>query len=397
MGNVKIYRTKVRNAKKWVADVGRVNGKRKRRFFDTKEEALAELEAVELQRKTAGDVWLGLTASERVEAATIIGEAKARGVTLREVWNHFLDSRDSIVKEPLSMGDAVERFLAAKRGALRRPAYLEGLTTTVKAFSRGRERLPVHKVTTEDVEAFVGSMSATWSKKGAVKRLGTFFGYCIKKGFAVSNPIHGLEVIQIERETPEILTVRQAARVMAKARREYPEALAALALGMFAGVRPHELRRLKWDALKLDEGLLFVDAAAAKTSDRRIVHLEPAAVGWLKLARESSAVLPMTLHYWRKSLGGLADFMGWPRWSSDVLRHTAASYLLAEKRDAAAVALELGNSVPVLFRHYRELVTRKDAARFWRLVPRKFRVPESPAADSRRPPSSSRTRQPATS
>lgn len=39
------------------------------------------------------------------------------------------------------------------------------------------------------------------------------------------------------------------------------------------------------------------------------------------------------------------------------------------------MAAELGNSVDILMRHYRELVRRHDAERFWRLIPRGPRMP----------------------
>ncbi|MCP5523587.1 MAG: hypothetical protein H7A46_18775 [Verrucomicrobiales bacterium] len=61
----------------------------------------------------------------------------------------------------------------------------------------------------------------------------------------------------------------------------------------------------------------------------------------------------------------MRDRLGFKAWPQDVLRHTAASQLLALRKDAAAVALELGNSPQVLLTHYRELVTREQAAEFW--------------------------------
>ena len=51
-------------------------------------------------------------------------------------------------------------------------------------------------------------------------------------------------------------------------------------------------------------------------------------------------------------------------WRQNALRHSYASYRLADTPDAAKVALEMGNSPDKLFRHYRELVT-PDAAKEW--------------------------------
>ena len=62
--------------------------------------------------------------------------------------------------------------------------------------------------------------------------------------------------------------------------------------------------------------------------------------------------------------------LGFTDWPKDVLRHSCASYLMALWQDAGRVAAELGKSVNILLRHYRELVRKEDAERFWRIVPR---------------------------
>mgnify|MGYP002052344129 CR=1 FL=1 len=57
-------------------------------------------------------------------------------------------------------------------------------------------------------------------------------------------------------------------------------------------------------------------------------------------------------------------------WPSNALRHSYASYHLAEHKDSARLALELGHTNSALiFRHYRELVKPKDAARWWQIMP----------------------------
>src|ERR1700731_3457080 len=58
------------------------------------------------------------------------------------------------------------------------------------------------------------------------------------------------------------------------------------------------------------------------------------------------------------------------RWPDNALRHSFASYHLAHFRNAATTALELGHhDSRITFRHYRELVKPKEAARFWSIRP----------------------------
>jgi hypothetical protein len=56
-------------------------------------------------------------------------------------------------------------------------------------------------------------------------------------------------------------------------------------------------------------------------------------------------------------------------WRQNALRHSYASYRLAENQDAAKTALELGNSPQMLFKHYRELVTADAAKKWFELMP----------------------------
>jgi len=46
-----------------------------------------------------------------------------------------------------------------------------------------------------------------------------------------------------------------------------------------------------------------------------------------------------------------------------------ASYRLAKCKSAAQVALEMGNSPAMVFRHYREIVTPADAKKWWNIAP----------------------------
>ena len=83
---------------------------------------------------------------------------------------------------------------------------------------------------------------------------------------------------------------------------------------------------------------------------------------WLEPLRKAEGPLCClpNLHFRLNYLGDKAGI----GWRQNALRHSYASYRLADTPDAARVALEMGNSPEKLFRHYRELVT-PDAAKEW--------------------------------
>ena len=68
------------------------------------------------------------------------------------------------------------------------------------------------------------------------------------------------------------------------------------------------------------------------------------------------------------------------QWKNNALRHSYASYRLADVKDAACVALEMGNSPAMLFRNYRELVTEQQAHEWFALMPGQVETPGMAAA-----------------
>lgn len=390
LATVPVYPATIHGRRRWVADLGRVNGRRVRRFLPTRRAAEAEIETADLQRRAAGDVWLGLTASERLDAAQVITAARGHGLTLREVWDRFVASNDApAASVPLRV--AIEETVLVKRAAGCRERYLDGLDSYLRTFARGREDLPVASITTADLDAwFVARRESPSARASNAGRLSAMFSVALRRGWIRENPTRRLEPVRLEQRPPVILSPPQSARLLVWVRRNRPTCLAHFVLGLMVGIRPEELRAMRWSSVNLDDGVVVVDAAASKVRRRRIVHLEPAALEWLTVARNRGAVLPVPPVTARRCLRALRGVLRLPAWPQDLLRHTAASYLVALRQDAGSVALELGNSPGVLLRVYRELVTRRDAARFWGLRPRRLMAAASPAGSTGPPRRSNR-------
>lgn len=73
---------------------------------------------------------------------------------------------------------------------------------------------------------------------------------------------------------------------------------------------------------------------------------------------------------YRERLGDAAEAAGIAAWPHNALRHRFASYHLAMHEDAAKTSLQLGHTESAtLFKHYRELVRREVAVKFWEIKP----------------------------
>ena len=66
--------------------------------------------------------------------------------------------------------------------------------------------------------------------------------------------------------------------------------------------------------------------------------------------------------------GPLAKKCGF-EWPNNVLRHSFISYRIAVIQSADQAALEAGNSSAIIFKHYRELATEKQAEEWFNIRP----------------------------
>lgn len=269
----------------------------------------------------------------------------------------------------VTLGNAIEVLLVAKTGANCRPRYLKGLRYYLKQFARGREDTPIAAITVETIERwFAERAEALTTRRGNAGRLWSLFSFGERRGWLVHNPMRRLEPIRIDRKPPKILTPEQAQSLMEFAMYRHPRSLAYFALALFAGIRPQELEGITW--ANVGATTVTVDAAASKVRRRRIVQLSENAIEWINFARETEALLPFQINFRSHTLKKAAEHLGFEGgWEQDILRHSAASYLLAAWGDVGRVSKNLGNSPDVLLNFYQELVTAEAAVAFWNIRP----------------------------
>lgn len=351
-----------RGVKVWAVN-RTVNGKRTRSYWPSERAALNEAARLRDLDRQAGTEWAMLSDDERNALAGLWARAKRAGVDL---WKLFDERPRTAVVASIPLSAAVDQLLEAKRTAGCRAVYLTNLRQCLQAFIRGRELQSADSVTVGDIEQWLTEKGGTAHTRAMWRsRLSTLFGWCVRREYLIKNPVAAVDAVRIDHQPPRILTVEECRRLLMTVRKDEPAMLAWIALGLFAGIRPGELDRLEWKAIQ--GATVTIDASASKVRARRIVSLEPVAVAWMTVARELNPDCPSVSppHATRRrALRRIREAMGWDEWPADILRHTAASYLLAHHQDAGKVALNLGNSPGVLFRHYRELVT-SEAARAW--------------------------------
>jgi integrase len=174
----------------------------------------------------------------------------------------------------------------------------------------------------------------------------------------------------------EFFAPAEAAILLAAAGEHTP----ALALALFAGIRPEELGgfskpRLRWEDIDRKSRIVRVPAAVSKTDKPRVIEgLPPTLWRWLdrrtKGLKDQGTKGPILAINWQPLVVRLKPLLP-GGWKQDGARHSFATYALAHTADPGQVSLWLGHegSPTLLYRHYRGLTTKAVAKEYWALRP----------------------------
>ncbi len=347
---------------RWVADLRCFDAGRK--YFETEDDAKTHWNEKAKEVRNLGVGALSISHEDRVQLLVAQDKLKPVGASLIEAVEFFLKFKAALQKR--TVGEAYNEFIASKQASGKRPRYIKALGYSVGKFVDVFEKEECAGITGQAIERWLFQ-----HKRNAVTLRGyqidlqTFFNFCVKRGYAAKNPCDGIERITVDQKPPAILKVPQAEALL-KAARTFKGGryLPAVVLGLFAGVRSQEINRLTWENVNVERGFVEIPALKAKTRQRRIVELSENAKAWLKLGGQLPPVRQKNwiTYVWRAA--GIA------KWEGNEMRHSFASYHLAMHGSADKTATQLGHrSTEMLFEHYRELVTKEDAQKFWAILP----------------------------
>tara|TARA_B110001469_G_scaffold107360_1_gene107544 strand:+ start:144 stop:1412 length:1269 start_codon:yes stop_codon:yes gene_type:complete len=193
-----------------------------------------------------------------------------------------------------------------------------------------------------------------------------------------------------DTKTPGILTAEESERLLQAALEHTDlDLLAATTLGLFCGIRTEELKRLKWQDVKLDESLVTIGSEIAKKRRIRNVPLPKNALAWLKLCPKQTGAVTRSAHAndyqkrFRKLLK-LAQFTEAYTdddgkkceriaWKSNAMRHSFGTYHFALYADSIETSRLLGHKTGdnVLFENYRALATKTTGTAYFAISPPK--------------------------
>ena len=339
---------------------------------------LAYVHAVEALRPTG--VALELAAREYAEAWKLLEGCGSLVEAAREYTTRHLHKMP-----PILVPDAVRELLQSKEKEKSGQEYRKVLGVYLNQFAKVFN-CQVRSLSTAQVGDYLRNLEVSArSKNNARQVLGAFFKFCKERGWLPKDH-DGVALVPKFREVPKgiaIFTPWELSKLLTYAR---PELVPFLVVGGFAGLRSAEIGRLDWREVRLDDRLIEVKAENAKTASRRLVPISDNLAGWLApYVKPAGRVVPFD--NLSKQIGWLVEDVqaGLKReaedagkepeeapkfdWKKNALRHSFISYRVAQTQNVAQVALEAGNSPQIIFKNYRELVTAKEAGKWFSIKP----------------------------
>ncbi|MES2467026.1 MAG: site-specific integrase [Verrucomicrobiota bacterium] len=386
-GTISIQQRKVgKFVARVVVHVGEI---RTTKGFETLEAAKAYAAKQEIEAQNAG-TRAASTIGDKERRALLDGaeSLKPYGKSVADAVAFYLAHLKASVKSS-TVEQMIASLLASKVSGSKSPRHLSDLRSRLGRFSKDFGTRPIGGITHEEIDVWLAGLNlAPVGHNNSRRVVANLFNFAAERGYAPAGIMRKTARKKVSSEEPAILTVAQADALI---RNAHPSIRAALVIGLFCGCREAEVGKLTWQSVDLEGEVVTIGASISKVNQRRTIRLHPNALAWLQPLRQTGGkIMPSGraplehLQAARNAAGFGAPRHCTPQnnltvWPSNALRHTYASYALAQWPDAAALALEMGNSPAVILRHYRSLVKPAAAAAFWNITP--ANRPEGKVAD----------------
>lgn len=350
-------------------------------------------------KEVQGQMFFNATDAERNQFANMLPKLRDAGVTLQEAVE-FAIPRLRPAGGDKTLSDVIEELRESKtvmlgKGTLREHSERAFRIRSEKIVVEFGEVL-VRDLTLQEVCSWLECMDhlAPRTIKNQLNCLAEVLNYAVTRKYSAENILDGLtkhdrKLLYGEEEAkePQILTPKEADKLI-QAALDNPELdmFEAVTLGLFCGIRTEELKKLDWKDIRLDEGFVTVSSKIAKKRSIRNVTLSDNAAKWLSLSEKKDGHLTRSEffndydHRFRKLLVK-AGFTKKVKvgdkervvidWKKNAMRHSFGTYHFALHVDSIKTSNELGHRQGdnVLFEHYRALATKKQAEKYFGIVP----------------------------
>jgi integrase len=350
------------------------DGKRKARYFRTKEDALAFCKETKKPGFMPADV---KTQKETDHFGALVQMALSRlGDDPDQLIQAIKQQEKRLKLTPATVREAVEEFQRVRAGKVGQRTHEQDrwrLLKLIRAFEHRR----MADVTETDLRRFFDELGTKINTRSVHKTVRVFFDWAKQYNYVVENPMLNIKPdhkFGINNDTYSPESFERMLRITAgleapgpdkEPTRDFADLLPWFILSGFCGLRSCEAYRItrtseaiRWSDLYFDRGWIHIRKEVAKpnTPARNIErqHALAAAQSWLALAnRERDFVVPCCETKIRDLKREFTKATG-IKFVENGLRNSFASYALTYTGldGVGKLALEMGNSEAICKRHY---------------------------------------------
>jgi integrase len=365
---LKLAAVQIKGKRYWQVIGPKFGGGRNRRTFKDRKEAQTYYDLTKIQIQNFGAAAMSISDALRAEAVKCSQMLQPFGQTIADATRFYVDHLQQITRSQ-TVSHVVDELQAACKADGKSVRYLSDLKYRLGRFAADFGSRHIAEITTTDIDRWLRELNLSpVSRNTFRRRLVTLFKFAKIHGWCRTIPAADSTRVREVSDEVGILTPGEIRGLLEVASKE---TIPYWTIGAFAGLRACEIERLDWADVNLRH--IRVRAKHAKTASRRLVDIQPNLRKWLLPYRDKTGkVAPENLRVKlladRKRAAAAGALTG--KWPSNALRHSFASYYLARFDDAPKLALQLGHTgQDIIFRHYREVVTREDARRYWKIEP----------------------------
>ena len=259
----------------------------------------------------------------------------------------------NIRTKEMNFADGFALYLKSKQDL--RPDSIRDIRCIGNRLIKSKPEFAKHnfsELSVNDCQEWLNSAFTTPSQynKGRAM-LHAFFEFALRREWCDKNPIK--QILRKKVIEKEILPLKLAEirRIIANAKKEKNGIyLPAVALLIFAGIRPREVRRLTWQDIDLQENTITVRSLCSKTGGVRQVEIMPQLKRILLSynPKPQQKICPVNWQRRWQKIRNNSGFSG--RWVQDVLRHTYASFFAKRFKDLPRLQLNMGHSNQMLLK-----------------------------------------------
>ncbi len=277
----------------------------------------------------------------------------------------FFESRFRPETKEITILNAKEEFLATRHGIsdATRGNYDIGLRLLLK---KDPNKL-VHAFTVSDLEASLKKYTNVRSQRSFRLIFSVFFHWAVRHHYCLENPCERFDKLPKDMSQIAALSLDESKRILyAASCIQDGAAAAAVAIGIFAGLRPSEIADLKPEDIGSEN--IRVTGGKLRRTLKRTVPIPAVLAAWLK--KYPFTGLPTGWDYKMKMLKKATKAK---KWVQDIIRHTSISWQADRDKNEALTAYNCGTSIQMMNQHYRNTIDdEKAVAAFWGLTPAKL-------------------------